>query len=168
MQDALTPLAQGELARQEFEAGALATDQLEPARQALREATALLEALDKELTREIPLRRRTPPRAGELTADELFGLHQDVQQQLARASATGAALAERGSDDRRALLLLAIDTLKRPLAQVADDDPLRPAIQLDLAECQRLLGQPGEAAGLAAALDQKATAPPCGCGPGPS
>ncbi|HZN36274.1 MAG TPA: hypothetical protein VFB80_20740 [Pirellulaceae bacterium] len=159
VQDALTPLAQGELGRQEFEAGLVAADQLEPARQALREATALLEALDKELAREIPLRRRTPPRAGELNADELIGLHQDVQRQLARGQRNRALLAGPGSDDRRALLLAAIETLKRPLAQLSDDDPLRPQVQLDQAECLRLAGQAAEAGELAAGFDQEKIAP---------
>lgn len=159
VQDALTPLAQGELARLEFESGSLRQDQLEPARQALREATNLLEALDKELVREIPLRRRTPPRGAELTADELFGLSQDVQHQLARAARNRALLAERNSDDRRALLLEAVAMLQRPLAQLAADEPLRPTLQLELAECQRLLGQLTEANESAAALDAAGSLP---------
>jgi len=159
VQNALTPLALGELSRQEAEAGVIAAADLEPARQALREATSLLEGLDKELTREIPLRRRTPPRTGELTADELFGLHQDVQLQLARAQRNRALLAEAGSDDRRALLLVAIETLNRPLAQLTEDDALRAAIQLDLAQCRRLLGEPATAGQIAAAIDQPGLSP---------
>ncbi|MCU0880746.1 MAG: hypothetical protein MUF06_23500, partial [Pirellulaceae bacterium] len=56
-QDALAPLARGELGRQEFEAGALAAENLEPTREALAEAARLLERLGEELAREIPLRR---------------------------------------------------------------------------------------------------------------
>ncbi len=159
VQDALTPLAQGELARQEFEAGILPADQLEPARRALREATSLLEALAAELAREIPLRRRTPPRAGELTADELFGLHHDAQHELARAQLNRALLAPAGSDDRRALLLAAIETLNKPLLQLSEDEPLRAQIELDLAACQRLLGQPAAAGRIAAALDREGQPP---------
>jgi len=62
MQDALTLLAQGELTRQEFEAGAADEAAVESARKALREATKLLADLDKELAREIPLRRRGQPK----------------------------------------------------------------------------------------------------------
>ena len=160
LQDALTPLAIGELARQEFEAGALAADRLEPARAALREATSLLEALDRELTGEIPLRRRTAPAKGELSGDELFSLQQHVQHQLARAQRNRALLFELGSADRIALLSAAVETLQRPLAQLAADEPLLPQIQLDLAEGQRLLGRLDEAGQLAAALDQEGVPPP--------
>lgn len=159
LQDALTPLARGELGRQEFEAGVLTTDGLEPARAALREATTLLEALDRELTREIPLRRRAAPAKGELSADQLFTLQQHVQHQLARAQRNRALLFEKGSDDRLALLTAAVETLNRPLAQLAEGEPLLPQVQLDLAECQRLLGRFDEAGQLAAALDQEGTEP---------
>jgi hypothetical protein len=154
MQDALTLLAQGELGRQELEAGALLADQLEPTRQALREATDLLEALDKQLTREIPLRHRTPPRGGELSADELLALHRHVEHQLARAQRNRALLFDRGSDDRLALLLAANETLQRPLVKLPPDDPLAASVRLDLIECQRLLGRFEQARELAAVLDQ--------------
>jgi hypothetical protein len=78
LQDALTPLAEGELGRQEFQAGALPVEREERVRQALREASDLLTALDKELTTEIPLRRRSPPRPPALSADELFSLQLQV------------------------------------------------------------------------------------------
>lgn len=155
LQDALTPLALGELGRQEFEAGALDGAQLEPARAALREATSLLETLDRELTREIPLRRRTPPGKGELSADQLFSLQQHVQHQLARAQRNRALLFERGSADRVAMLTAAVETLNRPLMQLAEDEPLRPLILLELAECQRLLGRLVVAAELVAPLDRE-------------
>ena len=159
LQDALTPLAIGELARQEFEAGALPAQRLDPALAALREATNLLEVLDRELTREIPLRRRAPPAQGGLSADELFSLQQHVQHQLARAQRNRALLFERGSDDRVALLSAAALTLQRPLTQLSADEPLLAQIQLDLAQCQRLLGRLDEAGQLAAALDHEGTPP---------
>lgn len=159
LQDALTPLAQGELGRQEFEAGALAEDEVEPIRQALREATSLLAAIDKELTRDVPLRRRTPPRGGEPTGDELFALQQHVQQQLARAQRNRALLFAAGSDDRLSQLIAAVETLQKPLAQLAPDDPLLPAMQLDLAECQRLLGKLDQAGELAWSLDRDDVTP---------
>jgi hypothetical protein len=132
---------------------------LEPARAALREATNLLEAIDRELTREIPLRRRAPPAKGDLSGDELFSLQQHVQHQLARAQRNRALLFERGSADRLALLSSAVETLERPLAQLSAEEPLQAEIQLDLAECLRLLGRLDEASQLAAALDQEDAAP---------
>lgn len=160
MQDALTLLAQGELARQEFEAGLLAADRLEAAQGALREAARLLEKLDQRLAREVPLRRRTPAAAGQLTAEQLFTLQHHIQQQLARARRNQALLFPRDSDNRLALLLAAVETLQQPLTQLAADDPLTPVIQLDLAESQRLLGRHEEAAQLAAGLDQDGLDPP--------
>src|SRR5262249_55830797 len=104
-QDALTLLAQGELGRQELEAGGRPAERRAENRQVLRQAAALLESLDKELQRDLPLRRRTPPRAGELTADELANLAEQAQYQLARADRNRALLFDRGSDDRLSLLL---------------------------------------------------------------
>jgi hypothetical protein len=157
--DALTPLAAGELARQELEFGVALPERQAEALAALREATALLEALDAELTREIPLRRRTSPRAGELSADGLFALQQQVTHQLARAQKNRALLFAAGSDDRLALLLAAAETLQRPLAQLPREDPLAAAVQLDLAECQRLLGHFDEAGELAVTLERAGVAP---------
>jgi len=159
LQDALARLAQGELGRQEFEAGALPADGMEPIRQALREATNLLESLDKELTRELPLRRRTPPAPGGLSADDLANLVEQVRHQLARAQRNRALLFERGSDDRLALLLAAVETLERLITELTDEQPLKAATQLDLAECQRLLGRSAEAAELAAAVDREGVRP---------
>src|SRR4051812_49279794 len=154
-QDALTLLAQGELGRQEFEAGLLPGDQVEAVRQTLRQATAALESLDKELTAAIPLRRRSAAKGGELTADELTSLAQQVQHQLANAQRDRAMLFERGSDDRVALLLAAVGTLERLLMQASNHETLKAAVQLDLAECQRLLGRYSEAVELVVVLDQE-------------
>ncbi len=156
-QDALTLLAQGEISRQELEAGILRSDQIEPARQALRQATSIFEALDKELQAEIPLRRRGP-RPGELSADELAQLDEQVQHQMARASKTRGMLFDRGSDDRLSLLLAAISILERLSSQVPEQEALQAAIQLDLAECRRLLGRYDEATSAAAAVDREGAA----------
>ena len=153
LQDALTLLAQGEMGRQELQAGALAADRQEVTRQALRDATELLESLDKELAREIPLRHRTPPRPGELSAEQLFSLQQHVQHQLARAYRNRALLFDSASSDRLSLLIQASETLQKSLAQLPADEPLAQTMQLDLAECQRLLGRTGEAAQLVGGLD---------------
>src|SRR5439155_21914856 len=152
-------LAQGELARQELEAGGLSAPQLELARQALRQATTFLESLDKELKTDIPQRRRASPRAGELSADELTSLAQQIQHQLARAQRNRALLFDHGSDDRLSLLLAACDTLQRALTQMSRDEPLKADVQLDLAACQRLLGRYAQAAELTAELDQEGIEP---------
>jgi tetratricopeptide (TPR) repeat protein len=158
-QDALTLLTQGELGRQEYDVGALAGEQLEAIQRALREATSLLEALDKEVRTETTRRRRAAPRAGELTADELANLADSVQHQLARAQRNRALLFPRGSDDRLALLLAAADTLQRLLPQIPETRPLKAEAHLDLAECQRLLSRPAESAELAAHLDREGVDP---------
>src|SRR5207247_492372 len=90
---------------------------------------------------------------GEMLADELMRLQEQVQHQLARANKCRALLFDRGTDDRLSLLLAAAGGLERLFAQVPDQEPLHAAVQLDLAECQRLLGRYTEAAELAAALD---------------
>jgi hypothetical protein len=159
LQDALTPLAEGELGRHEFEAGALPVEREERVRQALREASDLLDALDKELTAEIPLRRRSPPRPPALSADELFALQQQLRRHIARAAKNRALLFEAESADRLALLLRAAETLQSTLAQLPADDPLTRSFQLDLAECQRLLGKHDEAGQLLAALDDEGIEP---------
>jgi hypothetical protein len=138
MQDALTLLAQGELARQELEAGA--ADPAESARKALREAAKLLADLDKEIAREIPLRRRGQLKPEELTADELTSLQHNAIHQLARASRNLALLYEAKSADQVAGLSRACELLQGPLAVLDPDEPLAWQIRLDLALCQRLLG----------------------------
>ena len=159
LQDALTPLAEGELGRQEFQAGALPVEREQRVRQALREASDLLEALDKELTAEIPLRRRNEPRPPALSADELFSLAQQVRRHLARAAKNRALLFDAGSDDRLALLLSAAQTLQGATSQLAADDPQKSALALDLAECQRLLARHDEAGALLAGLDVEGAEP---------
>ncbi|MBC7854876.1 MAG: hypothetical protein IAF94_15700, partial [Pirellulaceae bacterium] len=139
MQDALTLLAQGELARQELEAGATDPAEVESARQALRDATKLLADLDKELSREIPLRRRGQPKPDELTADELTSLQHNAYHQLARVYRNQALLYEPKSADQVAGLTKACEILAQPLTVLGPDEPLAWQIRLDLALCQRLL-----------------------------
>jgi hypothetical protein len=140
MQDALTLVAQGELARQELEAGGVDEASLEPARQALRDAAKLLVDLDKELAGEIPLRRRGQPRPEELTADELISLQHNAQHQRARVYRNQALLYEPKSADRVAGLSAAVELLQTPLTVLAPEEPLAWQIRLDLALCERLLG----------------------------
>ena len=141
VQDALTPLAQGELALQELEAGAIPAGSVDAAKAAVREATRILEDLSEELTREIPLRRRAALKEGDLSADELFSLHNIVLHQLARARRNQALLYEPKSADRQSSLTQAKETLTAALAQATDDPPLSAQMRLDLAICHRLLGE---------------------------
>ena len=140
MQDALTLLAQGELARQEHEVGAVDEAAVESARKALRDAAKLLADLDKELSNEIPLRRRGSLKPEELTADELTSLQHNAIHQLARAYRNQALLYEPKSADQIAGLTQACEMLQKPLTVLGPEEPLAWQIRLDMALCQRLLG----------------------------
>ncbi len=159
MQDALTLLAQGELARQELEAGAADPDALESARQALRDATKLLADLDKELSREIPLRRRGQLKPEELTAEELASLQHNTMHQLARAYRNQALLYDAKSADQVAGLTRASELLQQPLTVLVPEEPLAWQIRLDLAICQRLLGNLDVAQEQLVQLDQDSVEP---------
>ena len=139
--DALTPLSRGELARQELEAGAAPAGGVDAAKAAIREATRLLEDLSEELTREIPLRRRAALKEGDLSADELLSLQNFVLHQLGRARRNQALLYEPKSADRTNSLTQAKETLTSALLQTTDDPALASQMRLDLAVCQRLLGE---------------------------
>lgn len=147
-QDALSPLARGEQALREHETGILGTDDRVSAHAALREAGELLGKLDKELTLAIPPRRRTPPQADELTAEELELLQQRVQGMLARASLYRGLLFPAGSDDRLALLAQARQLLEQALADPKIEPRLAQAMRLELAECWRWMGRFDEAVGI--------------------
>jgi tetratricopeptide (TPR) repeat protein len=154
VQDALTVLARGELHRQESEVLAEPAEATEAALTALREAARLLQQLDDELAREIPLRHRTPPAPGQLTADQLISLQHNVQFQLARVYRNRALCYPADSEDRLAALTGAVERLEKPLAQITDNDPLIWPIRLDLAVCLRLLGRLPEAEALLQAIEQ--------------
>jgi hypothetical protein len=150
-EDAAELVTQGERGRKELEVGVLPPDQTDAVRQVLRQAAAALESVDKEITNELPLRRRAKTNAGGLSADELSRLSEQVSYQLARASKNRGLLFEAGSDDRLSLLLTTVRTLERVAPQVPDGEPLNHLIQLDLAECHRLLGHHDKAAEIALA-----------------
>jgi len=160
VQDALTVLARGELHRQEAEVLPDPTASLEAARTAIREAARSLEQLDQELTREIPLRHRGGQTPGEFSAEELISLQHNVRYQLARAYRNRALCYPKDSDDRVAALTGAIDELKKPLTQIAGDDPLVPRIQIDLAVCYRSLENFAGVRQVLDAIEQSQPAPP--------
>jgi hypothetical protein len=158
-EQALALLAEGEAGRLELEVAALPSLQRVAMKQILREATNLLEAVGKELKDEIPLRRRAPPQPGGMAADELLSLKHHVAHQLARAHRNRALLFATTTDDRLALLLASADTLTRLFAQLSEGEALRDVAQLDLAECQRLLGRHDEADELLIGFNHDRTSP---------
>jgi hypothetical protein len=157
LQDAITLVAQGELARQEHETGLITAESLGPAQQALREAASSLETLAAELNREIPLRRRAAHRGDEPTAEQLAAWQRQALEQLARAQRNQALLFPAGSEDRLALLLAARQTLQSAISSAPPGDPWRAGLELELAECERHLGNLDIAAALVEALDSQQT-----------
>lgn len=159
VQDALTWIAEGELAAAEYRAGAIDAAELDRALQPLRQAAAALENIDKQLTRELPQVRRRTLQPGELTADELFTLQQHVLYQAARVGRLRGELYEPKSPDRIALLQQTQETLKTPLAQLAPGDPLANLVRLELAISERLLGNLQSANDFLSLLDKEPNPP---------
>jgi len=152
VQDALTLLARGELARMESEVSSQTDEALIAARETLREAAASLTAIDRELTETIPIRRRNPLRPDELSAEELISLQNHVRYQLARAYKNQALSFPAGGSDRTASLTAAIDQLEQPLLQLAPGQSLYVDLRLEQIVCLRLLGDTDGAAGYLEAL----------------
>lgn len=140
VQDALTVAARGELLRQEAELLPDSSRSLDEPKAAFREAGRLLEQLDEDLTREIPLRHRRTPSEEELSADELTNLQHQVRYQQSRVQLGLGLCYHADSDDRIAMLTQAADTLQQPLTQLAAGDPLADRLRIQLAGCYRLLG----------------------------
>lgn len=154
LQDALTWLAEGELAAAEFRAGVIPAAELDRALTPLRTASTALENIDKQLTKELPLLRRRALQPGELSADELFSLQQHVLHQWARVARIRGELYPAKSADRIALVQQAQEILKTPLAQLVPEEPLADQVRLELAISERLLGNLPQAAELLTLLDQ--------------
>jgi hypothetical protein len=133
LQAALVVLAQGELARQEAEAGA--APDFAGAQTLLREASKELDDLERKLAKQIAIKPTTPDA---LTADELFALQHNVRYQLARARRNQALCYPAGSDDRVAALGQALDQLGKLQTQLAADEPLMWRLKIDQGICQRL------------------------------
>lgn len=151
MQAALAELARAELARQEADIAVASAREV--ALSAVRAAQRRLEAIDKELALEVPLRRRRPPRDPlALTGEELFAVQMQAQFHLATAYRTRARIYPPGDNDRIAALQSALEWCGKPLTQLAADEPLVRRIRLEQAACHRLLGQRAEAKKLLGAL----------------
>jgi hypothetical protein len=145
LQDALTSLAEGELARFEAEVAAEPTAALDKARTSIRQASRAFEELDKQLTGIIANAPDRPTESGELSGNELLAVQNNVRFQLARTLSNQALCYPTGSDDRIASLTLATEQLQRVLRQLRDDDPLAWQVYLHLATCYRLLGNTEQA-----------------------
>ncbi len=140
VQKALTHLAHGQLVRQELEAGAAGSGATETALSELRAAARLLGDIDKELTKEIPLRRRTTDDQ-QLTAEELRSLQNNVQYQLARALRNRALCYPAESVDRIDSLTRVSEQHVELLRRLSDEDPLRWKVRIESVVCQRQLGR---------------------------
>ena len=152
LQAALIPLSQGEVGSEDLEAGPRTPQVAEPVQPYLREAAQRLEELDKELAREIPIRRRQQPPPGALSAEQLVSLQRMSRLELARAFRLQATIAAT-EQDKLSLLVRASEVLQELLGQLPLDDASRPSVQLDLAQCLRLMGKHDEASALVAGLD---------------
>lgn len=140
LQDGLTRLARGELARQEAEVGPTPEQSLAAALQIVREAVGVLDELDRDLRREIPQRTRKPGTDGVLTPDELLALLLQVQYQQARAYRNRALCYPFESNDRLAALTQAVDLLEKSLTQLKPEDDLYWPVNVERIACRRLLG----------------------------
>jgi hypothetical protein len=140
VQDALTLLAHGELARMESEVNTNRQEALADARKVLREATTALHKIDRELVELVPRQARNPLRPDELSAPALASLQHNVRFHLARAYRNQALCYDAGSRDRTASLTEALEQLKQPLLQLAPEDPLAVEARLQQIVCLRLLG----------------------------
>ncbi|MDA1051480.1 MAG: hypothetical protein O3C40_13510 [Planctomycetota bacterium] len=152
VQDALTLLARGELARMESEVASQANAGMAAARETLREAAASLTTIDRELSETIPIRRRNQLRPNELSAGELTSLQNHVRYQLARTYQNQALCFPAASSDRTASLTAAIEQLEQPLLQLAPGQSLYVELRLEQIACLRLLGDTEGAAGYLKAL----------------
>ncbi|MFW6171484.1 MAG: hypothetical protein ACODAD_13420 [Planctomycetota bacterium] len=140
LQDALTYLAQGELARREASIAAEPEAALESARQTIRAAARRLEAIEKQVAKEMPAAEPRPDGTDHLSSDELFSLQNNIHFQLARVFRNQALCYPAGSTDRAAALSLAIEHLTGTLGQLQENDQLTWQVYLDLATCYRLSG----------------------------
>lgn len=140
LQDALTYLAQGELARLEASVAVDPEQAFENARETIRQAAQKLESVDKQVTTLMTTRgsRATAPPG--LSDNELFSLQNNVRFQLARAFRNQALCYPAESSDRAAALSLAVEQLNATLAQLQPSDSLTLQVYVQLATVYRLLG----------------------------
>lgn len=141
VQDALTPLARGELLRHEWEAGVGDGATRDDALASIRDAVKRLGEVEKELKKQIAAGRDD----GGLTAEQRISLVFNVRFQQARAM-KNRALCYRSEDASRIdALQQALTQLDALLREIAADDALASPAHLERARCLRLLGRIDEA-----------------------
>lgn len=145
VQEALTLLARGELARQEAEMGRNREEALATALATVREAIRMLERLDRKISTEIPQRTTNSTAQDVLTADELIALRNNVRYQLARGFRNRALCYPLQSQDRIAALAAAAEMLDKILTELGDNDSLQWQVRIDQIVCERLLGDNSKA-----------------------
>jgi hypothetical protein len=132
IQQALTVLAHGELARQESEVGSPGAPTLDEARRELQAAVTQLRAIGDAVEKQ--LRTAQSADSDALTEAELLSLQRNVQCQTARALRNQALCYAEKSAERSDALLQALDLLK-PLAPLEALDSLVWRVRLDEATC---------------------------------
>jgi tetratricopeptide (TPR) repeat protein len=158
VQDALTELAQGEIAAQEAEAAGADPESLQAAAELLRSAARSLDQLQQSLLKEIPGRRQSL-RPGELSAEELDRLQVNIGLHLAKARKLQAMCYPAESRDRQAMLLATLDALEQAVARLDSADPLAAEIRVLQMECFRLLGRLDEAERIWPLVDKEEISP---------
>jgi hypothetical protein len=141
VQDALTLLAQGELAAQEAEAAHADAQAMQQAAEQLRAAAKLLDDIQSALEKEIAARRGRTVRDEELSAEELQRLQMNVGLQLAKARRAQAMCYPAESRDRKALLLATLDALERAVAKLDAADELAGQMRVAQMAVLRQLGR---------------------------
>lgn len=152
-QEALAVMSMAELQREESEMGAAGAD-VAQARATLREATRLLESLEKEVGAATVARQRKTGKGAYTAKDEglslaeLSSLQNNVRRQIARVYRNQGLTYEQGSNDRIASLSQALEQLRSIATQLAQDEPLLVRIRLDEAACLRWAEKYDDAAAL--------------------
>jgi tetratricopeptide (TPR) repeat protein len=152
LQDALTWLARGELARQEAEVAVGRVERIDDAKRTLREAIRRLRAAG-EIVAVLQRRRRPgdPVDEREPTTAQLHALDRSIRYQLARAYRNQALCYPEQSADRINSLTQALEQLG-PLADLPVADDLIWRARAERVVCYRLLGDVGRATHYLAAL----------------
>lgn len=145
VQDALTLLAQGELAQQEAEAASAGPQAMAAAAEQLRIATRALDAINDALEKEIPLQRSKSVAPAGLSADELLRLQFNVKLHLAKAQRLQALCYPVASRDRKALLLATLESLDAAVSRLDAEDDLAARMRVLQMTCYRELGQLNDA-----------------------
>ena len=149
VQDALTYYSHGNLIAQEIAAEIQSTDARDIALQQFRSAKKHFAAIEAEIGRQLPLARSQTRSAGELTAEQLVNLKNNVRFQLARIDLARAemydAIDKLNRVDALQQVLARLDELTR---QTNSDVPLWWQAQTARVHCLRLMERFDQALGV--------------------